>query len=86
MRGRQRDGDATHECWLSLGDMNGNPDLVLASGGYDVPGGTVTHALSADESTTLTWTAMAAKHPPNTDPCPEPADPSGPPICVAPGR
>lgn len=72
--------------WLSVGDMNGNPDVAVASKSYDVPGGMVTNNLTADGSMTLTWTAMAAKRPPDTNPCPDPVDPSSPRICVAAGH
>ena len=66
--------------------MNGNPNLAVASKSYDVPGGTVTNNLNAEESMTLTWTAMAAKRPPDTNPYPDPVDPSLPRICVTPGQ
>ena len=78
--------EAKNAGWLSVGDMNGNPNVAVASKGYDVPGGTVTNNVNAEGSMTLTWTAMAAKRPPDTDPCPDAVDPSSPPICVAPGR
>jgi len=78
--------EAKNAGWLSVGDMNGNPNVAVASKSYDVPGGTVTNNLNGEGSTTLTWTAMAAKRPPDTNPCPDPVDPSSPRICVAPGR
>jgi len=74
--------------WLSLNDMNGGLRLAVASIGYDVPGGTVSHDLSPEEHLTLTWTAMQARHPPiGDDTCPDPADPQqAAAVCVERGR
>jgi hypothetical protein len=53
--------------WLSVGDMNGNINLVTAGPDYSVPGGTKTLAVGTDESLTLEWSSMTAINPPKAD-------------------
>lgn len=53
--------------WFSMGDMNGNLTLATANAGFDIPGGTKTLVINADEQMTLEWTAMPARNPPAAD-------------------